>query len=94
MPCLSEDAGGVTVDILVSPRASRPRVGPVTGDRLKIAVTAPPVDGEANEAVIALLARTLDVPRARIRIVQGQSGRRKRVRIDGVTAVALEPFLR
>ena len=92
-PAIVEDATGVTLDLLVTPRASRERVGPLAGERLKIAVTAPPVDGEANAAVIALLARTLGVARAQITIVKGESGRRKRVRIAGVRAAALEPFL-
>ena len=93
MPAIVEDPSGVTIDLLVSPRASRERVGPLAGDRLKLAVTAPPVEGEANAAVIALLARTLGVPRAQVTILQGTSGRRKRVRIVGVRAAALEPFL-
>ena len=93
MPWIVEDAAGVTVDVLVTPRASRERLGPLAGDRLKVAVTAPPVDGDANAAVVALLARTLGVPRAQVTIVQGPSGRRKRVRIVGVRAAALEPYL-
>jgi hypothetical protein len=53
----------VDIDVLVQPRASRARIGPVHGDRIKVAVTAPPVDGEANAALStvrprpALLAR-------------------------------------
>ena len=50
------------VDVLVQPRASRAKVGPAIGDRLKVAVTAPPVDGKANGAVIELLARDTRSP--------------------------------
>jgi len=46
----------LTVDVLVVPRASRTAVGPMVGDRLRVAVTAPPVDGAANAAVIEAVA--------------------------------------
>jgi uncharacterized protein (TIGR00251 family) len=59
------------------------------GDRLKISVNAPPVDGKANEAVIRVLAQTLSVPKANIEILRGETGRRKTVRIRGVTLKAL-----
>jgi len=76
----------VTVDILVQPRASRAKIGPMHDGRLKIAVTAPPVDGEANAAVIELFARRLGVPRSSVEIVAGSSSRRKTLRIANVTA--------
>jgi hypothetical protein len=85
--------GGITIDVLVQPRASRPRVGPVHGDRIKVAVTSPPVDGAANKAVVELLAKQLGVPRGGISVVSGHSSRRKRVRIDGASATDLEELL-
>ena len=75
----------MTIDILVQPRAARPGVGPLVGDRLRVAVTAPPVDGEANDAVVAALADAFGVRRSAITILRGQSGRRKTVRIEGAT---------
>jgi uncharacterized protein (TIGR00251 family) len=87
------DAAGVTIDVLVSPRASRDKVGPVVGDRIKIAVTAPPVDGEANAAVCALLAKALGVAKSAVAVVQGESSRRKTLRITGVAPSALEALL-
>ena len=84
-----EDREGITIDVLVSPRASRARVGPVHGDRLKLAVTAPPVDGEANAAVIELLARALGVPRGAVEVIAGTASRRKTIRVRGVTTAAL-----
>ena len=74
----------VLIDILVQPRASRARLGPVVGDRLKVAVTAPPVDGKANAAVIEALSRALGIPRRRIEIAGGASSRRKTVRVADV----------
>jgi uncharacterized protein len=76
----------VTVDILVQPRASRAKIGPMHDGRIKIAVTAPPVDGEANAAVIALFARQLGIARGSIEIIAGASSRRKTLRIEHVTA--------
>ena len=81
--------GALVVDVLVQPRASRAGVGPVVGDRLRVSVTAPPVDGKANAAVIDALAEALGVRRADVTIVRGETGRRKTVRIAGATRAAL-----
>ena len=81
-----EREGAVTFDVLVSPRAGRERIGPVVDDRLKIAVTAPPADGEANAAVIEAIARALRVPRRAVEIVRGESSRRKTLRVIGISA--------
>jgi uncharacterized protein (TIGR00251 family) len=85
-----ERDGALVLDVVVQPRASREAVGPVVGDRLKVAVTAPPVDGEANEAVIRALATAFGVPRSAIELIRGQTGRRKTLRIRGATLAALE----
>jgi uncharacterized protein (TIGR00251 family) len=73
------------IDILVQPRAARPGVGPLVGDRLRVAVSAAPVDGQANDAVIAELAEAFGVRRAAVTIVRGETSRRKTVRIVGAT---------
>lgn len=75
----------VTLEILVQPRASRAKIGPMHDGRLKIAVTAPPVDGEANAAVIDLLAKRLGIARGCITVVAGESSRRKTIQIAGGT---------
>ncbi len=84
-----EKDGAVTVDIAVKPRSSRERVGPVQGDRLVVAVNAPPVEGQANQAVVRALAETFKVARSAVTIVRGESGRKKTVRIAGITAAIL-----
>ena len=81
--------GALVVDVLVQPRASRAGVGPVVGDRLRVSVTAPPVDGKANAAVIEAVAEAFGVRRAAVTIVRGESGRRKTLRIAGVGREAL-----
>jgi len=79
----------VTFDALVQPRASRAKLGPRTGDRIKIAVTAPPVDGEANAAVIELVAAAFGVPKRAVEVIAGASSRRKTIRVTGATAARL-----
>jgi len=90
---IREHAGSVTVDVLVQPRASRAKVGPIHDGRLKVAVTSPPVDGEANAAVIELFAKQLGVAKGAVEVIAGQSSRRKTLRITGVTAAAVESLL-
>ena len=85
---------GLLVDVQVVPRASRTAVGPAVGERLRVAVTSPPVDGAANAAVIDALADAFGVRRSAIEIVRGERGRRKTVRITGATRAALERLLR
>jgi len=80
----------LTIDILVVPRASRTTVGSMVGDRLRVAVTAPPVDGAANAAVIEAVAEAFGVRRAAVTIVRGEHGRRKTVRIEGATPAVLQ----
>jgi hypothetical protein len=70
------------LQIKVIPKASKDRVIGWLGDRLKIAVTAAPERGKANEAVIALLASTLELPASRIRIVAGLSHPLKTLELD------------
>ena len=84
----TEASDAVTVDIVVQPRASREGIS-LMGDRLKVSVNAPPVDGKANEALIRVLADALSVPKANIEILRGETGRRKTVRIRGVTLARL-----
>jgi uncharacterized protein (TIGR00251 family) len=82
------------IDVLVVPRAARVAVGPLVGDRLRVAVTAPPVDGAANAAVIDALAAAFGVRRRAIAIVRGERGRRKTVEIAGADGAVLERLSR
>jgi uncharacterized protein (TIGR00251 family) len=90
---IREDGQGIVFDVLVQPRSSRSRLGPVHGDRIKVAVTAPPVDGEANAAVIELVAKALGVGRGDVEVVAGASSRRKTLRVRGVDRARLERAL-
>ena len=87
IPAWARDgAGGAVLELLVQPRASRTRIVGEHDGRLKIQLAAPPVDGEANAALLAFLAGALGVKRAELALLAGESGRRKRVRISGVAA--------
>src|SRR4051812_2235827 len=86
---ITESDGAITFDVQVVPRASRDRLGPVHGDRLKVQLTAPPVDGAANDALVQLLAKALGRPRGDVAIVRGHTGRKKTVRVAGSTRDAL-----
>jgi len=68
--------------VRVQPRASRNRIAGVHGRRLKLQVTAPPVDGAANRAVVELLAEALALPRRLVEVVSGASSREKTVAIS------------
>ena len=85
---LKDVPGGVEVLVLVQPRASRTKVlGPHDG-RIKIALAAPPVDGEANAALIAFLSDLLGVKKGQVILLDGATGRRKRIFVQGVDARA------
>lgn len=86
---IEELAHGVRFGVLVAPRASRESVLGVHDGALKVALTAPPVDGAANEALIAFVARALGVAKRDVRITAGQSSRRKRLEVSGVAAAAI-----
>ncbi len=83
-----DGSGGAVLELLVQPRASRTRIAGEHDGRLKIQLAAPPVEGAANDALLAFLADALDVKRADVALLAGETGRRKRVRIAGVAATA------
>jgi len=86
---LRESAGAVTFAVRVHPRAKRDALTGTHGDALKLSLTAPPVEGRANEAVVGFFARLLRLPRSSITIQAGQASRNKVVRISGVSAAEL-----
>jgi hypothetical protein len=84
---------GVRLRIRVQPRASRTEVAGLHGDALKIRLSAPPVDGAANEALIRFLADALGVPRGAVNVAAGHASRSKTVRVIGVTVERAEALL-
>lgn len=84
-PRVQATAGGVRVTVRVQPRASRNEIAGVHGDALKVRLTAPPVKGAANEALVNFLATTFGIATRAITIVAGASSRTKIVELAGVT---------
>lgn len=84
---------GVEIDVRLIPRAGRTGVAGSRDGRLLVRVSAPPVEGAANDALIALIADTLAVPRRAVRIVAGERSRQKRIAVDGVTVEAAQARL-
>jgi hypothetical protein len=76
--------GGTAVELWVQPRASSDEVNGLRDGAVKVRVSAPPVDGRANDALLRFLAKHLGVPRRALEIVRGQAGRRKTVRVEGL----------
>ena len=83
---ISPTATGVRLRLRIQPRASREEVVGVSGDAIRIRLTAPPVDGAANEALVRFLALRLEVPRSAVELVSGLSGRTKLVAVAGLSA--------
>jgi uncharacterized protein len=94
MILIRESTSGVSFAVRVHPRAKRNAITGEIGDALKISLTAPPVEGRANEACTAFLAELLNVPRSSVTITSGQNSRNKMIHVAGVTAEWLRERLR
>ena len=84
-PRISPTAGGVRVTVRVQPRAASSGIVGRHGEALKVRLTAPPVEGAANRALVDLLAETFRISRGAITIVSGAGARTKVVELAGVT---------
>jgi uncharacterized protein len=85
VPVQQTDAG-VTFAVKVHPRAKKNAITGEVGDALKLALTAPPVDGKANEACIEFFAKLLNLPRSSVTIAADETSRNKVIRVAGLTA--------
>ena len=94
MLAIHEFDQGVSFAVRVHPRAKKNAITGEVGDALKVSLTAPPVEGRANEACIEFFAKLLKVPRSSVTIASGQSGRNKVIRVSGVTAEQIRAVLR
>lgn len=93
LPCLRDTGSGVELFLYIQPRASRNRVAGLQGEELKVALTAPPVDGAANKACCQFIARLCDTPRSRVSLVAGQSSRHKRLLLQGADIKKIDALL-
>jgi uncharacterized protein (TIGR00251 family) len=81
-------SAAVLIPCQAQPRASKNKIAGVLGGRLKITLTAPPVDNSANDGLIVFLAKKLGVPKSSVEIVSGQTGKKKLLRVLGVSKAA------
>lgn len=83
---IHDTPAGVTFAVKVHPRAKKNAITGALGDELKLSLTAPPVDGRANESCVEFFANLLEVPRSSVTIASGESSRRKVIRVAGLSA--------
>ena len=94
---LKDHPEGLVLSVRVQPKASKNAIRGVHGEALKIALTAPPVEGAANKSLIAFVAKCLGIPKASVEILSGQTSRNKRLLLriqPGPQAAALRKTLR
>lgn len=85
LPWLRQTGDDVVLALHIQPGAKKTEVAGQHGEALKIRLAAPPVDGKANDCLIAFLAEKLGIGKARLELVSGASSRAKRVRVAGIT---------
>lgn len=90
---IHESANGVSFAVKVHPRARKNAITGTVGDALKVALTAPPVEGKANRAVVGFFADFFEIPRSSVTIASGESSRNKVIRITGLSAQRVREHL-
>ena len=80
--------------IRLVPRSSRDQLVSCLGDQLKIKITAPPVEGRANQALIAFLAKQLGIAKSRVELVGGETSKQKRILIHGLNLDEIHALLK
>ena len=86
---LRRDGGDLLLEVRVQPRASRAGFAGLMGERLRVRLASPPVDGRANAELVEYVAAACGLPRARVTLERGTTGRDKRLRLHGVAEVPL-----
>ncbi|NUN04451.1 MAG: YggU family protein [Bdellovibrio sp.] len=86
--------GGVRLHLFIQPKASKNEVIGLHNGEIKIKITAPPLDGRANEGLIEYLSDLFDIPKRDIHLVKGETGRHKTVDIAGVELDAARVLLK
>ena len=90
---IQESSKGIAFAIKVHPRARKNAITGIVGDALKLALTAPPVEGKANQAVIEFFADLFQIPRSSVTIASGETSRNKVVRVSGISRATVEQRL-
>ncbi|MDH4320954.1 MAG: DUF167 family protein [Desulfobulbaceae bacterium] len=85
--------GAPLLTVYVQPKASHNKIAGLHGDAVKLMITAPPVDGQANKAVINYIAKLFRIPKSQVTLQSGQQSRTKRLRLEGVNLREAEAIL-
>ncbi|MDO6617582.1 DUF167 family protein YggU [Pseudomonadota bacterium] len=81
MPVVIQQQSNLLLNLYIQPKASRDKIVGLHGDEIKIAITAPPIDGKANSHLIKYLAKAFKVPKSDVMLLKGLQGRHKQVKI-------------
>lgn len=92
-PLRQSPDGELILSLHVQPGAKRTEFAGIHGDAIKIRLAAPPVDGKANACLLAFLAAFMRLPKRSVTLINGESSRSKRVRIDGASTSATQQLL-
>lgn len=90
MPAVVRDGEDLVLHLYIQPKASRDKIVGLHGEELKIAITAPPVDGKANAHLTKVLSKQFRVAKGQILIEKGELGRHKQVRIHSPAQIPAE----
>ncbi len=93
MLAISQSGQAVAFAVKIHPRAKKNAITGELGDALKVSLTAPPLEGRANDACIEFFAKLLKVPRSSVTIASGHSSRNKVIRVVGMTAEQVRALL-
>ncbi len=85
--------GSLVLTVYIQPRASRTRISGLHGEALKLCITAPPVDGRANRAVVEYIADFFNLPKKHVTITSGLQSRTKRLTIDNISLATARELL-
>lgn len=90
---IQETQGGVLLHLFVQPKSSKNQIIGQHNNELKIKITSPPVDGEANEAVIKFFSKILKIPKNQVELIKGESSRHKVIKLTGVSVETLTALI-
>jgi uncharacterized protein (TIGR00251 family) len=94
MVTIHDTPSAATFVVKVHPRAKKNAITGEVGDALKLSLTAPPIEGRANEACVEFLAKLLTLPRSSVTIASGHSSRRKVIRVVGLSTEEIRRRIR
>lgn len=84
---------GVSIDVRIQPNSSKNQIVGLHGERLKVKIQSPPVDGKANECLIEYFSDILNTAKSRVHLVRGETSREKTLFIEGFNAIQIAEFL-